>query len=347
MIFRFLNKASQLFVSSHFSIIAVALIGASAATAQELNVYSSRQEFLSRPFIERFEKEAGVRVNIVFIQRGMLERLKAEGVNSKADVVMTVDVAQLSAIADAGVLQPVASPVVAANVPAQYRGPDDIWIGLTTRARIIYTANDRVKPGEIATYEDLVDPKWKGRICTRSGYHDYNVSLLASIAAHRGEAAAEKWLAGLRANLARKPQGGDRDQILAVAQGICDVALGNTYYYALMTKDEKTRALAEKVALIFPNQGDRGTHVNISGIAITKAAKNLAIARKFVEYLSGDEAQALYAEQNNEYPVKPGIPVAGVVASWGPFKTDAKNLGEIARMVGPAVKIVDRVRYDE
>ncbi len=346
MIFRFLNKGFQLVGLSYILTIASTVLGAPAA-AQELNVYSSRQEFLSRPFIERFEKEAGVKVNIVFIQRGMLERLKAEGANSKADVVMTVDIAQLATIAEAGVLQPVNSTVVTANVPAQYRGPDDIWIGLTTRARIIYTAKDRVKPGEIVTYEDLVEPKWKGRICTRSGYHDYNVSLLASIAAHRGEAAAEQWLAGLKANLARKPQGGDRDQILAVAQGICDVALGNTYYYALMTKDEKTRALAEKVALVFPNQRDRGTHVNISGIAITKAAKHGATARKFVEYLSGDEAQALYAEQNNEYPVKPGIAVAGMVASWGTFKADAKNLGEIARHVGSAVKIVDRVRYDE
>lgn len=346
MLSRFINNAFQLIGLLVFSSLALTVARAPAA-AEELNVYSSRQEFLSRPFIERFEKEAGVKVNIVFIQRGMLERLKAEGANSKADVVMTVDIAQLTAIAEADLLRPTKSPTVAANVPAQYRGTDDLWIGLTTRARVIYTAKDRVKPGEIATYEGLVDPKWKGRICTRSGYHDYNVSLLASIVAHRGEAAAATWLAELKANLARKPQGGDRDQILAVAQGICDVALGNTYYYALMTKDEKTRALAEKVALVFPNQGDRGTHVNISGIAITKAAKNEASARKFVEYLSGDEAQALYAEQNNEYPVKPGVAIAGVVASWGAFQADAKNLGEIARLVGPAVKIVDRVRYDE
>ena len=208
-----------------------------ANAADELNIYSYRQSFLTKPFIERFEKETGTKVNIVFIKKGMLERLKAEGVNSPADVIMTVDIARLHALAEADLLQPVESAVLDQNIPAQYRAKDGLWLGLATRARVIYASRDRVKPDEIRDYEDLADAKWRGRICTRSGYHTYQLGLLASIVLHKGEAAAEQWLRGVKANLARKPQGNDRAQVKAISQGACDLSLGNSYY--LLRQDDQ------------------------------------------------------------------------------------------------------------
>ena len=318
-----------------------------SASGGTLSLYSSRQEFLIAPLLERYEEVSGVAVEAVFIKKGILERLKAEGRNSPADVVLTTDVASLEAMAQAGVLQPVVSAAVEANVPARFRSVEDLWFGLTSRARAIYYSKDRIDPSDMSTYEDLTDPRWRSRICMRSGHHDYNRALLASMIAHVDEAAAEAWLRGLKANLARKPQGNERAQIRAIAEGVCDVALGNTYYMGKMKDDPEQRAWAEAVGIFFPNQADRGTHVNISGVAVTSSSDDLDAARAFVEFLSSDEAQRLYAERNYEYPVKEGVALATEVESWGPFAADAIPLGEVARYQAAATRIVDRVGFDE
>ena len=312
-----------------------------------LSIYSSRQEFLIAPLLEHYEEVAGVTVEAVFIKKGMLERLRAEGRNSPADLVQTTDVASLTAMAEAGVLRPVRSSTVEANVPARFRGEDGLWFGLTTRARAIFYAKDRVDPSQLTTYEDLTDPKWRGRVCMRSGHHDYNRALVASMIAHTGEAAAEAWLRGLKANLARKPQGNERAQIRAVAEGVCDVALGNTYYMGKMKEDEDQRAWAEAVAIFFPNQTGRGTHVNISGVGVTRSSDDPEAAAAFVEFLSSDEAQRLYAENNYEHPVKQGVELAAEVDSWGAFAADTIPLHEVAQHHATAARIVDRVGFDE
>jgi iron(III) transport system substrate-binding protein len=280
----------------------------------------------------------------------MLERLKAEGENSPADAVLTADIGRLNDMVEAGVLQPVHSDALERNIPAQYRHPDGLWFGLTTRARVIFVSRDRVGTEEVLTYEDLADPKLKGRVCTRSGKHVYMVSLIASVIAHAGEDKAEKWLRGVKANLARKPQGNDRAQAKAIHEGICDVAVANTYYMGKMaTNEEKPeqKAWAETIRIVFPNQDDRGTHVNVSGAAVTRSAGNRENAIRLLEFLSDDYAQELYAEQNFEYPVKAGVPLHPLVASWGNFRADTIGLADVAKYRAAASKMVDRVGYDQ
>ena len=320
------------------------------SAAEEVNLYSYRQPFLIQPMLDGFTKKTGVKVNVVYAKKGMLERIKAEGENSPADAVLTVDVGRLTDMADAGVLAPVKSDVLNANVPAQYRHPDGLWFAQTTRARILFASKERVKEGEITTYEDLADPKMKGRICIRSGKHLYNISLLSSMIAHKGKAEAEKWLAGLKANLARKPQGNDRAQAKAVYEGVCDIGIAHTYYMGKMeTNDKKPeqKKWAAAVKILFPNQGDRGTHVNISGAAVLKHAKHKANAVKLLEFLVSDDAQKLYAEQNFEYPVKAGVAISPIVDAWGKFKADNINLAEISKHRAEAAKMVDRVGFDQ
>ena len=343
---------------SHDSAIPAGLLGAvllaaalasSPAWAGEVNVYSSRQPFLMKPLLEAFTEATGIEVKMAYMKNGMLERLRAEGANSPADAILTTDVGHLDNHAKAGLLQPVESRVLEANIPAQYRHPDGLWFGLTMRARVIFAHKDRVRPGEVTSYEDLADPKMKGRVCSRSGKHAYNVSLLASIVAAEGEAAAEAWASGVKANLARRPQGNDRSQVKAIKEGECDVALGNTYYMGKMATNEKhpeQKEWAATVRIIFPNQDGRGTHVNISGAAVTKSAKHRDNAVKLIEYLAGDAAQAIYARRNFEYPVKPGVPLLPLVASWGNFKADSALLSKIAEHRITASKIMDRVAFD-
>lgn len=320
---------------------------APAPAAGEVNLYSFRQPQLIQPILDRFTAETGIKVNVVYAEKGLLERLKAEGENSPADAVLTADVGNLNDMVEAGVLQPVRSPALEANIPSQYRDPDGRWFGLTMRARVIYASRERVKPEEIARYEDLADPRFHGRICSRSGKHVYMISLIASVIANDGEAAAEQWLQGVKANLARKPQGNDRSQAKAIAEGECDVALANTYYYAAMMGNPEERGWAEAVTLVFPNQADRGAHVNVSGGAVTRAAKNRDNAVRLLEFLSGDEAQRLYAEQNHEYPVKPGVATSPQVAAWGSFKADTIQLVSVAQQRAAATRLVDRVGFDE
>ncbi|NJS38744.1 MAG: Fe(3+) ABC transporter substrate-binding protein [Rhodobacteraceae bacterium] len=314
--------------------------------AQEINVYSHRQPELIQPLVDAFTAETGIKVNVAFVDKGMAERLVAEGDRSPADLVLTVDIARLMQIVEAGVTQPVQSDVLEANIPETLRDPGDQWFGLTARARIVYASKDRVAPGEVTTYEDLASDKWKGRLCTRSGLHDYNVALLGAVIAHHGEETATAWAEGLKANLARKPDGGDRDQVKAIAAGECDIALGNTYYMGQMLADPEQVPAAESVNIIFPTFENGGTHLNISGVAMTKSAPNQENALRFMEWLSSDAAQKIYAETNHEYPVKPGVERSALVASWGEFTPDTLPLSDIAAQRPAAVKIMETVNFD-
>ena len=319
---------------------------AASVAAEEVNLYSYRQPFLINPLLEAFTEQTGIKVNVVYARQGMLERLKAEGANSPADAVLTVDIGRLSDLVDAKLVQPVSSPTLEAAIPAHLRHPDGLWFALTTRARIIYASKERVKAGELARYEDLADPKWRGRICSRSGKHVYNVGLIASMIAQHGLGPTESWLTAVKANLARKPQGNDRAQVRAIKEGFCDLAIGNHYYMAKMLKDPKQKSWAAAVTIIFPNQADRGTHVNVSGVAVTKSAKNRQAAVRLIEFLAGPQAQRLYAALNYEYPVSANVPLDPLVASFGTFKSDDADLDAIAKNRKAAIKLVDKVGFD-
>jgi iron(III) transport system substrate-binding protein len=316
-----------------------------AASADEVNIYSYRQANLLEPLLDAFTEETGIETNVVFAKKGLAERLEREGRNSPADVVMTVDISRLNELVEWGLTQAVDNEVMEANIPENLRHPDGKWFALTTRGRMIYASVDRVEEGEITTYEELADPKWEGRICTRSGKHPYNIALFSSMIAHHGEEEAEAWLTGLKNNLARKPQGGDRDQIKAIHAGECDIAIGNSYYYGNMLNDENQREAAESVRLVFPNAAGRGTHINISGIALTKSAPNRDNAIRLMEFLSEPKAQQIYAEANTEYPANPDVKPSGMVAEWGKINPDDLSLQEIAENRSAAVMMVDRVDY--
>ncbi|MBT3700220.1 MAG: Fe(3+) ABC transporter substrate-binding protein [Alphaproteobacteria bacterium] len=303
-----------------------------------------------KPLLDAFTRESGIKVNMVYLKKGMLERLKSEGRNSLADLILVSDIGNLHNHDKAGLLQGISSAKLSANIPSHLRHPEGNWFGLTTRARIIYASRKRVKPGEVTSYEDLAKPHMKGRVCIRSGKHVYNVSLLASIIVAKGEVAAREWAAGLKANLARKPQGNDRAQVKAVYEGECDVAVGNTYYMGKMVTNQKKpvqKKWAASVNVIFPNQGDRGAHVNVSGAGVTAHAKNKANAVKLIEFLSDDAAQKIYAEKNFEYPVKAGVAIHPIVASWGTFKADKESLAKIANQRTLASRLVDQVAFNK
>ena len=329
-----------------FLFASVAALVAAPALAEEVNVYTTRQSYLIEPVMVAFTAETGIKVNLAFVEKGLVERLKSEGSRSPADLVMTVDIANLNQIVEAGVLQPVDSPVLKAAVPADLRSPEDKWFALTSRARIVYASKDRVPDGEVTTYEDLASDKWKGRICTRPGVHDYNLALLAAMIAHHGEDAARDWAAGLRANLARKPEGNDRSQVKAIWAGECDISLGNTYYMGAMLADPEQKAWAESVRIVFPRFENGGTHLNVSGIGMTAAAPNRDAALKLMEWLVSPAAQAIYAETNHEYPVLAGAKRSDLVASWGEFQPDTLDLTELARLRPAALKIMEEVGYD-
>jgi iron(III) transport system substrate-binding protein len=329
--------------------VAAIVCGAGAASAaEEVNIYSYRQPQLIDPLLKAFTDKTGIKTNVVYAAAGLNERLAAEGKNSPADLLFTVDAGRLSEAKDAGLTQPVASAFLAKAIPGQFRDPGNHWFGLTMRGRVVYASTERVKQDSI-TYEELADPKWKGKVCIRSGQHVYNTSLIATIIAHKGEEFAEKWLKGVRDNLAHKPAGGDREQARDIASGKCDIALGNTYYMALMATNEKNpeqKQWAAAIRPIFPNAKDRGTHVNISGMAMAKNAPNRANALKLMEFLASDEAQKLYATANNEYPVSPQVQPSPIVASWGPLKADPLPLENIAKYRKRASELVDKVNFD-
>lgn len=324
----------------------LAAIVAVPALADEVNVYSLRQPELVQPLFDRFTEETGIAVNVAFVEKGMVERLVSEGDRSPADLVMTVDIARLAQVVDAGVTQPVASAVLAANIPAAFRDPDNQWFGLTSRARIVYASKERVKDGEVTTYEDLADPKWKGRICTRPGTHDYNLGLTAAMIVHHGADHARDWLKGLRANLAKKPEGNDRSQVKSIWAGECDISLGNTYYMGEMVSDPEQVEWANSVRIVYPTFEGGGTHLNVSGMAMTKSAPNRAAALKLMEFLASDEAQKIYAEVNHEFPVKPGVAWSDLVRSWGAFTPDNVSLTDVAQARPAALKLMEEVNFD-
>ncbi|EOD80484.1 iron ABC transporter substrate-binding protein [Grimontia sp. AD028] len=318
-----------------------------AQAAEEVNVYSYRQPFLIEPMLDQFTKETGIKVNVKFAKKGMAEKVEQEGEYSPADVLLTVDISRLMELVNKDLVQPVDSNIIDENVPAQYRDGEDRWFALTTRSRAVYSSRDRVgQLGADFDYMDLAKPEFKGKICTRSGKHPYNVSLVASIIANHGEAEAKAWLEGVKANLARKPQGNDRAQVKAISEGLCDVSLGNSYYLGKMLADEKQIPWAESVYLNYPGQKADGTHVNISGMAMAKYSPNKENAQKLMEYLTSDAAQKMYAEVNYEEPVKPGVASSELVASWGEYNADDLPLETIADNYATAMKLLDEVKFD-
>ena len=329
--------------------LAVALLAPSARADGMVNVYSYRQPELIKPLLDAFTADTGIKTNVLFLDKGLEEKIAEEGANSPADVILTVDIGRIQAAEDKGVTQPLASAVIDKDIPAQYRDPEGNWFGVTTRARVVYASKERVKQDAI-TYEELADPKWKGKICTRSGQHVYTIGLIASMIAHHGAEKTEEWLKGVKANLARKPDGGDREQAKAIFAGECDIALGNTYYVGQMQTNEKQpeqKDWAASIKVLFPNANDRGTHVNISGMALAKNAPNQENAVKLMEFLASDKGQMLYGQQVFEYPVEPGIKPSDIVASWGTLKPDLLPLAEIAKNRKTASELVDKVAFDE
>lgn len=329
-------------------ILFACLVSSSALLASEVNLYSARQEALIKPLLDRFTAKTGTEVNLVSGEPdALLQRLKSEGKNSPADLLLTVDVGRLLRAKEAGLLQPVDSALLREAIPAQYRDPEGYWFGISLRARVIVYAKDRITPDQLSTYEALADPKWKGKICVRSSSHVYNQSLVAALIARWGVEKTESWARGLVANLGRPPEGGDRDQIKAVAAGQCDLALINTYYLGNMihSTDATEREAASKVALFWPDQAGLGVHINISGAGVTKAAKNRDSAVRLLEFLVADEAQRWYAETNFEYPVKAGVAVSEVLGGWGEFVPDKLDLSLLGKYNAEALRLMDRAGW--
>ena len=320
---------------------------AASASAQELNLYTTREPGLIQPLIDAFTRATGVKVNSIFVKDGLAERVAAEGTRSPADLLMTVDFGELLNVVDKGLTQPLSSRTMESAVPANLRGPKGEWFALSLRARVLYAHKDL--PLKAFTYEELADPKWKGKVCLRAGQHPYNTAMIAAHIAHHGEARTETWLRGLKANLGRKATGGDRDVARDIMGGICDIGVGNSYYVGLM-RSGKGGAEQEKwgaaIKVLLPTFQKGGTHVNISGAALAKNAPNRANAVRFLEYLVSNEAQKLYAEANFEFPVKPGAPIHPIIAALGPLKVDTLHLAEIAKHRAAASKLVDKVGFD-
>lgn len=333
-------------MSLRTALMTTALTAIAAPALADVTIYTTRQPALIAPVMDAFTADTGINVDLQFVNDGLVERLKAEGARSPADLVMTVDIANLQRIVDEGVIQPVDSDVLTAAVPENLRDPNNLWFALTERARIVYASRDRVADGEITTYEDLVSDTWKGRICTRSGTHNYNLALLSGVIANHGEDAAREWAAGIKANLARKPEGNDRAQVRAIWAGECDISLGNTYYMGKMLADPEQAEWANAVRIVFPTFEDGGTHVNVSGIAMTQSAPNRDEALQLMEYLVSPAAQAIYAEENSEYPVLDGAALSDVVASWGDFTPDDVLLSDLAAHRPTALRIMEQVDFD-
>ena len=317
-----------------------------------INLYSARHYDTDDQLYDGFRRATGIRVNLVEAEADQLiERIKSEGQNSPADILMTVDAGRLWRAEQEDMFQPVTSSVLNEAIPENLRHPDGLWFGLTQRARVLVYNKDTVDPSELSTYEDLVDPKWRGRILVRSSTNIYNQSLVGSMIAAHGVEETEAWARGLVANFAREPEGGDTDQIKAAAAGLGDIAISNTYYLARLAKSDKPeeQAIAEKMGVFFPNQGDgpngRGTHVNISGGGVVKTAPNAAAAVRFLEYLASPEAQRIFAEGNNEYPVVEGVAVDSVVEDFGEFKADPLSAAVFGSNNPEALRITDRAGW--
>ena len=319
---------------------------AQTAKADTLNIYSSRTPQLIQPLLDAYTAKTGMNFKVLHLSDGMAQRLKAEGENTPADIVLTVDISRLSEIDDLGVLAAVDSPLLRANIPAKWRDKDHHWFGLSTRARVAVVSTERVDANALKRVEDLAKPEWRGRICTRKGSHPYNRALLASLVAHNGPEAAQEWTKGLVANMARKPQGNDRAQANAIHAGLCDIALMNTYYYGLMKfnlKNTEQQEWAKSVKILFLNQGDgdRGQHVNITGAGILASSEKYDAAVTFLEWLSEPAAQRIYASTNYEYPVNPSVEADDEIASWGAFRPDDLPVQSLAEHAAMAQRIIN------
>lgn len=324
------------------------LLATAGTAAADVNIYSYRQPELIAPLLDAFTKETGIETNVLYLDKGLEERIEAEGQNSPADLIFTVDIGRLNNAKEKGITQPVENEAVNAAIPAQYRDSEGHWFGLTTRGRVVYASNERVAQDSI-TYEELADPKWKGKICTRDGQHAYNIALFSSMIAHHGEEFAKEWLAGLKNNLARKPTGNDRAQAKAIFAGECDLGLGYTYYVGLMQTNEKEpeqKDWAKAIKVLFPNSADRGTHVNISGMALAKHAPNKDEALKLMQFLASAQGQEIYAEQVFEYPIAPGTEASEIVQGFGEIKPDTLPIEDVAKNRKRASELVDEVGYN-
>jgi iron(III) transport system substrate-binding protein len=330
-------------------LLLTSLIGPTVAQEKVLNLYTARHYATDEAFYTGYTKATGIKSNrIEGGEDALFERIKAEGVSSPADVFLTVDVARLWRAEQSGIFMPVKSATLNKRIPAHYRDPEGKWFGFSARARVVAYDKGKVNPGDIARYEDLANSKWKDQICTRPSSHPYNLSLISSMILHLGQEKATAWARGVAANLARPPRGGDTDQLRAVDVGECSIALSNHYYYVRLMRSEKPedRSLVEKVKLVWPNQGDRGTHVNISGGGMLRHAPHRDAAVKFLEYLASDAAQTYFANGNNEWPIVPGVKLANPeLQSFGKLKTDSLPLANLGKTQGLAQRIADQVGW--
>jgi len=316
--------------------------------ATEVNIYSARKEALIKPLLDEFTVKTGIKVNLVTGKADTLvKRLEVEGRNTPADILLTVDVARLIRAKDKALFQQIDSDLLKKVIPEYYRDADNQWFGLSLRSRVIIYAPDRVKEDELSSYADLADIKWKNRVCVRSSSNVYNQSLVAAMIANEGLEKTENWAAGLVENFSRPPKGGDRDQIKAVAAGVCDVALVNNYYLAGMLESGQKNELAaaKKIKLFWPDQAGRGAHMNVSGAGILKPAKHKKEAIQLLEFLVSDYAQQWYADTNHEYSINPEIESSSILKSWGDFKADNLNLGLLGKYNTEAVMLMDRVGW--
>jgi iron(III) transport system substrate-binding protein len=321
-------------------------VATAAAPANEVNIYSYRESKLVQPLFEAFTKDTGIKVNVISASSGLEQRIKTEGASSPADVLLTVDIARLEAAVESGITQALNSKAVEEIVPAAYRDPNGQWTAVAMRARVVYASKARV-PQTAITYEELADPKWRGKICIRSGQHMYNNAMFAAIIAKHGEAKAEEWLKGLKANLAQKPSGGDRETARDIAAGKCDLGIGNTYYWALMNdKDADKKPWADATKVILPTFQGGGTHVNVSGVALIKTAPNKANAIQFIEWMVGTHAQPMHADITYEYPIRAGVPINKTIASYGKLQPDPMPLAQVAANRKKASALVDKVGFD-
>ena len=327
-------------------VLLASLFSVSSLAADVVNIYSFRQPFLIEPILEEFTAQTGIQTKVVFAKSGLIERIKREGKHTPADVVLSSDFNTLLQLQESDLMQPIESELVKANVPSTFRADDGLWVALTKRARNVYSSKTRIGAMPTLRYEDLADTQFKGKLCTRSGKHPYNLGLVASMIAHHGEAETKKWLEGVKANLARKPQGNDRAQVKAIKEGLCDLALGNSYYFGKMIMDPEQKPWADAVHINFPNQQDRGAHINVSGVVMSKFTKNKANALKLIEFMTDNKAQNMYASLNMEYPVKAGVPLSELVASWGEFKEDSLPLTEVSKYRPAALRLMDEVKFD-
>ncbi|WP_440905475.1 extracellular solute-binding protein [Catenovulum sp. SX2] len=318
----------------------------SFAKDDTVNIYSFRQAFLIEPILQQFTEQTGIKTKVVFAEKGLIERIKREGKYSPADVVLTSNFSKLLQLSDENLTQAFNHADISANIPAHFRDENGHWVALTKRIRNIYAAKNRVATPFALSYEDLAKPEFKGKICTRSGKHPYNLGLVASMIAHHGEAHTKAWLLAVKENLARKPQGNDRAQVKAISEGLCDVSLGNSYYFGKMITDPAQKAWSDSVHIVYPNQQNRGAHVNVSGAAIAKHAPNKQNAIKLIAFLASAQAQQAYSSLNFEYPVNPQVKPASLVASWGEFKEDTLPLTKVAENRSAALKLIDGVKFD-